>query len=130
MVITGLTRNQLYLYWYRGFESHRLRQKCGLDRKKSARKFPCGFFIDFGNHRLCQWQYLVKSFNFKHLAKQAAKSTLLRKGNYRYDSTTKERNMNQSESNLNKRISVNSWGNVVHPSFNSAILHFKRYGFR
>ena len=26
MVVTGLTRNQLYLFWYRGFESHRLRQ--------------------------------------------------------------------------------------------------------
>ena len=25
MVITGLTRNQLYLHWYRGFESHPLR---------------------------------------------------------------------------------------------------------
>ncbi len=30
MVITGLTRNQLYRLRYRGFESHPLRQKSGL----------------------------------------------------------------------------------------------------
>ena len=45
MVITGLTRNQLYLYWYRGFESHRLRQKCGLDREKSRKEISCGFYF-------------------------------------------------------------------------------------
>ena len=56
MVITGLTRNQLYLYWYRGFESHRLRQKCGLDREKK----PQGNFL-----RLLLFVGFIKSY--KHL---------------------------------------------------------------
>ena len=29
----------------REFESRRLRQKCGLDREKAARIFPCGFYF-------------------------------------------------------------------------------------
>ena len=55
MVVTGLTRNQLYLFWYRGFESHRLRHimaRCEPQNKKAT---SVAFFILllFARHYNC-----------------------------------------------------------------------------
>ena len=55
VVVTGLTRNQLYLFWYRGFESHRLRHimaRCEPQNKKAT---SVAFFILllFARHYNC-----------------------------------------------------------------------------
>ena len=45
-VFWHLTRNQLYLHWYRGFESHRLRQK----RLIKISRFPFGNNLFFAGY--------------------------------------------------------------------------------
>ena len=53
-VITRTTRNRLYLCWYRGFESHPLRQK---QRSQAVLPFV-GFSYDIGKFSL---SYIIKS---------------------------------------------------------------------
>ena len=52
MVVTGLTRNQLYRFRYRGFESHRLRHikaVCLYTNKKTRENLSPFFVLLLGN---------------------------------------------------------------------------------
>ena len=55
VVVTGLTRNQLYLFWYRGFESHRLRHIMARCEPQNIKATSVAFFILllFARHYNC-----------------------------------------------------------------------------
>ena len=66
MVITALTRNQVYQQWYRGFESHPLRQR-GIIRASRKAEMFCGFFTKL--QEVSKWVGRLAIFTFKKLLK-------------------------------------------------------------